>query len=212
MKRFLLIIVVLLVAGFLVWRFVFRKEEKPQGPDPIPLAVSKHSDSFNRSVKNMLQGYYDLSEAFVVWDTAAVNREALDLRSAIDSLKIDEMQKDTAIYPTVRSQWEAIQSEINGLITDEGLQEKRASFNMLSQQIFDLLRIIQYDVEKVYYQECPMAMNNYESSAYWLSVEAEDDKRRNPYLGTKDPKYGKGMLTCGAVLDSINYVKASTQP
>ena len=74
---------------------------------------------------------------------------------------------------------------------------------MLSQQLFDLLRIVKYDAAKVYYQECPMALNDYGTSAFWLSTDAADDKRRNPYLGLHDPKYGKAMLICGNTRDSI---------
>jgi hypothetical protein len=74
---------------------------------------------------------------------------------------------------------------------------------MLSQQIFDLLRIVKFDAAKVYYQECPMALNNYETSGFWLSNEAADEKRRNPYLGLHDPKYSKAMLKCGSTRDSI---------
>ena len=58
-----------------------------------------------------------------------------------------------------------------------------------------------------------MALNNYEMSAFWLSKEGEDENRRNPYLGLKGPKYGKGMLKCGDTRDSINYVaKDTTKP
>ena len=76
---------------------------------------------------------------------------------------------------------------------------------MLTDHFYNLLRTVKYDVAKVYYHECPMALNNYESSAFWLSTEGDNKKRRNPYLGLHDPKYGKAMLTCGATRDSINY-------
>src|SRR5688572_17768367 len=163
MKRFLVILLVLLVAVFAAWKFdVFEKKKKPSGPKPEPIAVSSHSDAFNQSMQKMMNAYYAMTEAFVNWDTAAVNKTTADLKIALDSLKLQEMEKDSAIYPTVQSQWEAIKTEIAGLIADESLSEKRASLNMLSQQIFDLLRIVRYDAAKVYYQECPMALNDYE--------------------------------------------------
>lgn len=206
MKRFLLVVVLLLIAGLLVWKFAFQKDSKSSEPGPEPLAVSKHSAEFNQSMQAMMSTYYQMSEALVNWDSAAVNASSSAFKSAVDSLRLDEMKKDSALYPTVNTQWEALKTEIEGLISDQGWAEKRASFNMLSQQVFDLLRIVRYDVEKVYFQECPMALNNYETSAYWLSKQAEDNERRNPYLGLKDPKYGKGMLKCGETRDSINYV------
>jgi hypothetical protein len=153
-----------------------------------------------------LDSYYTLSESFVNWDTTKINTSLAELKTSIDSLHIQEMEKDSAIYPTVQSQWESIKAEISGMQADTALYEKREALNMLSQQLFDLLRTVKYDATKVYYQECPMALNNYESSAFWLSANSETKNRRNPYLGLHDPKYGKAMLTCGATRDSINYV------
>ena len=203
MKKFLIFFLVLIIAAFTVWKFVFNRNKKPSGLKPVGLLVSKHSDEFNQAMMTMMNAYYGLTEAFVNWDTSGVRANAAGLKSAIDSLKLDEMKKDTAIYPTVESQWGMVKSELDGLIADEDLSAKRESLNMLSQQIFDLLRIVKYDVTKVYYQECPMALDNHESSGFWLSNEAADEKRRNPYLGMYDPKYNKAMLTCGSTRDSV---------
>ncbi len=207
MKKFLLVVVILVIALIGAWYFgLFKEKDKPAGPKPEGLTVSKHSSSFNESMSNAMNSYYDLTESFVNWDTTKVNTSLAELKISVDSLRIQEMQKDTAIYPTVQSQWESIKAEIIGMQADTGLYAKRESLNMLSQEIFDLLRIVKYDAAKVYYQECPMALNNYESSAFWLSANSETKNRRNPYLGLHDPKYGKAMLTCGATRDSINYV------
>jgi hypothetical protein len=208
MKRPLLAILGIILAIIVVigWKFIFPKKRDDNGPKPQGLTVSKHSSGFNESMSNAMNSYYALTESFVNWDTAKINTSLAELKTSIDSLRIEEMQKDTAIYPTVQSQWESIKAEIIGMQADTAIYEKRESLNMLSQQMFDLLRIVKYDAAKVYYQECPMALNNYESSAFWLSTEGESKKRRNPYLGLHDPKYGKAMLTCGATRDSINYV------
>ena len=207
MKRFLLVIVVLLIALIGAWYFgLFKGKDKPSGPKPEGLTVSKHSSGFNESMSEALNSYYALSESFVNWDTVKINTSLAEFKTSVDSLRIQEMEKDSAIYPTVQSQWESIKAEISGMQADTALYEKREDLNMLSQQLFDLLRIVKYDAAKVYYQECPMALNNYESSAFWLSANSETKNRRNPYLGLHDPKYGKAMLTCGATRDSINYV------
>ncbi len=203
MKKFLTVIFFLAVSLFVVWKFVLKKEKKDSGPAPVGLSVSKHSDVFNQSMTRMMEDYYALTEAFVNWDTASVNINAAEFKMSVDSLKLEEMKKDTAIYPTVESQWRVVKSEIDGLIADAELGEKKESLNMLSQMVFDLLRIVKYDAAKVYYQECPMALNNYGASAFWLSNDGSDDKRRNPYLGLHDPKYGKAMLICGNTRDSI---------
>ena len=207
MKKLLLVVVVLVIALVGVWYFgLFKGKGSPSGPKPEGLTVSKHSNSFNESMSKTLDSYYTLTESFVNWDTAKINTSLAELKASVDNLRVQEMEKDSAIYPTVQSQWESIKAEIIGMQADTGLYAKRESLNMLSQQVFDLLRIVKYDAAKVYYQECPMALNNYESSAFWLSTDGDTKKRRNPYLGLHDPKFGKAMLTCGSTRDSINYV------
>lgn len=203
MKKFLLILLIIAVAAFAAWKLFFQKSKKSSEPAPVVMTVSKHSDEFNQSMLKMMDAYYGLTESFVNWDTAAINQNANGLRLAVDSLKLQEMKKDSAIYPTVENQWNVVKTEVDGLLKDDSISVKRESLNMLSQQIFDLLRVVKYDVAKVYYQECPMALNNYETSGFWLSREADDEKRRNPYLGLHDPKYSKAMLTCGTTRDSV---------
>jgi len=211
MKKFLLIVVVLVIALVGAWYFgLFKGKDKPSGPKPEGLTVTKHSNSFNESMSKTMDSYYALTESFVNWDTTKINTSLADLRTSVDSLRIQEMEKDSAIYPTVQSQWESIKAEISGMQADTSLYERREDLNMLSQQLFDLLRIVKYDAAKVFYQECPMALNNYESSAFWLSANSETKSRRNPYLGLHDPKYGKAMLTCGQTRDSINFATAPT--
>ena len=68
------------------------------GPKPESLRVSKHSEAFNNSIGSMLSAYYKMTEAFVNWDTAAINRAGNELKTALDSLKIEELRKDTVIY------------------------------------------------------------------------------------------------------------------
>ena len=211
MKKFLLVVVVLVVALVGAWYFgLFKGKGNPSGPKPEGLSVSTHSNSFNESMSKTMDSYYALTESFVNWDTVKINTSLADLKTSVDSLRIQEMEKDSAIYPTVQSQWESIKAEISGMQADTSLYERREDLNMLSQQLFDLLRIVKYDAAKVFYQECPMALNNYESSAFWLSANSETKSRRNPYLGLHDPKYGKAMLTCGTTRDSINFATAPT--
>ena len=211
MKKLLLVVVVLVIALVGAWYFgLFKGKDNSSGPKPEGLTVSKHSNSFNESMSKTMDSYYALTESFVNWDTVKINTSLADLRTSVYSLRIQEMEKDSAIYPTVQSQWESIKAEISGMQADTSLYERREDLNMLSQQLFDLLRIVKYDAAKVFYQECPMALNNYESSAFWLSANSETKSRRNPYLGLHDPKYGKAMLTCGTTRDSINFATAPT--
>lgn len=187
------------------WKFIFPKKKTDDGPAPQGLTVSEHSSGFNESVSKALNDYYTLAESFVNWDTAKVSASIVQFKISVDSMRIPEMQKDSAIYETANSTWESIKADITGMQLDTSLAERRADLTMLSDNFYNLLRIVKYDGSKVYYHECPMALNDYESSAFWLSPHGETKTRRNPYLGLYDPKYGKSMLTCGVTRDSLNF-------
>src|SRR5688572_8857027 len=142
MKRFVFVLITLVIIALVVWKFVFKKEDKPSGPKPVGLTVSKHTDSFNQSMMTAMNSYYALTESFVNWDTAKINTSLAEFKTSVDNIRIQEMERDSAIYPTVQSQWESIKAEIMGMQADTGIYEKKESLNMLSQQLFDLLRIV----------------------------------------------------------------------
>jgi Cu(I)/Ag(I) efflux system membrane fusion protein len=64
---------------------------------------------------------------------------------------------------------------------------------MISDNIYDLVRSVRYDQQIVYHQYCPMAFND--AGAYWLSNTSDIE---NPY-------FGKKMLTCGEIKDSVDF-------
>lgn len=204
MKK-LILLLLLAAVGVLAWYFlVTKKKPENETPKPQPLAVSKHSDSFNVSVNNMLETYYALSNDFVKWDSAAVRSRATALSAKLGQVNFKEMQKDTAIYVTAVSYIDILKAESEKIAQTPDPIERRRSFHTLSQSLYDLMRTIRYDKAKIYLQECPMAFND-EEPGNWLS---KTDAVRNPYLGLHHPKYGKGMLECGAPKDTLNF----TQP
>jgi ABC-type oligopeptide transport system substrate-binding subunit len=77
----------------------------------------------------------------------------------------------------------------------------RQDFHQLNQQLYALLKTINYKGTTVYWQNCPMAFDG-DKEAYWLDTKKGDEKM-NPYLGKNDPKFGGGMLHCGEEKDSI---------
>lgn len=199
-----MILAVLLLLIGLVRYFVFaggggssHSENKPQ-----PLAVSKHSDLFNNSLEAVLNSYYRLTEGFVNRDTTAINNAGYELRTALDSLKIDELMKDSIIYQTALDPFNNAKIELASILTDPSIDEKKGSLNILSDNLRNLLVIVKYDRAKVYWQECPMAFGE-DLPGNWLS---KTNEVRNPYMGIKDPKHGDKMLDCGGPKDTINFV------
>lgn len=205
MKKVLLILLVLILvaAGYLLWVFKFRTgSHRPEGPEPVPLAVSQHSDAFNQSIQAVLTSYYSLSEGLVQWDTVAVGQQAQKLKAALDSVKIEELRADTTgIYESALDPLANARMEAASILSAPSLAEKRTSFNALSENLRLLFIISRYDGEKMYWQECPMAFGE-DQSGFWLS---RTEDVRNPYLGNNHPTYKASMLNCGGPRDTINF-------
>src|SRR5688572_23034102 len=100
MKKWLLLVILALV-GVLTWYlFVTNKKPKDETPKQQPIAVSRHSDSFNVSLDRVLLSYYALTNDFVNWDSATVQTHAADLKTNLQRVNFDELKKDTLIHQT----------------------------------------------------------------------------------------------------------------
>jgi hypothetical protein len=203
MKKGLILIGVTAVVIALYFLF-FSKDDTSQqeAPKQQPLAQSKNTEAFNKPFNDMLNNYFDLKNALVEWDTAKATASALMLSELAGKLPYDELKGDATIVETAKSFSGSVVSEAQGVAGENTIEGKRRSFYTLSENLFNLLRTVKYDQQVVYYDKCPMAFNDNET-AYWLSNSREIV---NPYLGNKHPKYKSGMLHCGSVEDSVNYI------
>jgi hypothetical protein len=191
---------------FLVLMACGGKDEKasnsPQPEVQAALAKSQNSEAFNASFQKMLNDYYNLKDALVrSKDTKtppsvidpAVNTSATALIASADSLKLKELKADEAIISTAKTFVDAISSESKGLVGEKELENKRKSFQMISDNLYNLIRTVKYDREVAYYQFCPMAFND--QGAYWLSRESD----------IKNPYFGSTMLTCGETRETLDF-------
>ncbi|MDQ6815388.1 MAG: DUF3347 domain-containing protein [Bacteroidota bacterium] len=158
-----------------------------------PLAQSKNSSDFNSKFTNFLNSYYHLKDAFVLSNNDMANASANLLVTTADSVNLKEVKADTSILQMAKGYLETISSEAKALSQEKDLEAKRKSFQLISDAMYDLVRTIRFDRGVVYHQFCPMAFND--AGAYWLSATAD----------IKNPYFGKKMLTCGEVKDSIDF-------
>ncbi len=161
----------------------------PQGP----LTKSANSEAFNQSFGELMTDYYSLKDNFIAEKDSGIAQSARSLLVAADSLKLMELKADSNIIATAKTYALGISSEIKGLLGEKDIEGKRKSFQMVSDQLYDLIRTVQYDRAIVYHDYCPMAFND--QGANWLSNTADI---RNPYIPKK-------MITCGEVKDSIDF-------
>jgi len=170
------------------------KKEKVEEPKPeAPLSKSKNSEAFNQSFSKLMDDYFHLKDNFITESDTLINTYAGKLAGDADSLQLGELKADSTLISTAKAMAQGISADLKGLLGEKDIEAKRKSFQMISEQVYDLVRVVQYDREVVYHQHCPMAFDN--AGANWLSRSTDV---RNPYLPKK-------MLTCGEVTDSLDF-------
>jgi len=140
------IAILLLLVGLIRNIFFSNNGSHESGPKAVPLTVSKHSHDFNGSLENILNVYYVMTEAFSKNDTLAINQSGSRLKLALDSLKIDELKKDTLIYQTALDPLANATNELGSIVADPSINEKKGSLNIFSDELFTFLRIVHYDI------------------------------------------------------------------
>ncbi|MES2777810.1 MAG: DUF3347 domain-containing protein [Bacteroidota bacterium] len=195
-----LIALLVLAGGFALYWFFIKKDPTPSGPPPKPLEITTNTSAFSGSFERMLNTYYALRDAFIKSNAGQVDIVASQFRFDVDTLIVKDLKADPAIVSTAESLKESIVAEVIALSKTAGLEEKRKSFQIISDAMYDLIRTVKYDKAMVYQVHCPMAFNN--SGANWLS---NKDEVINPYFGDK-------MLHCGEVVDSVDFRAAPPAP
>lgn len=195
----LILVIILAIAGY-YWYTSSNKQRGGNETKPEPFALKKHSESFNGAVAAAMNAYFDMTDAFVEADTAKVKEHNRRFLQLLDSIQMDELKKDTAhIYDIAVNSLEGIKSNAVSLLNMTDIQEMRKDFSMVSENLYPFFRIINYEGDNMYWQNCPMAFDD-DKEANWISKTKEVF---NPYLGKKHPKYRATMLHCGMVKDTI---------
>ncbi|CAA9468621.1 MAG: Probable Co/Zn/Cd efflux system membrane fusion protein [uncultured Segetibacter sp.] len=134
-----------------------------------------------------------MKDAFVASNDTMAATRAKALIASADHLNLKEVKADSSIVEMANQYIGSISSEAKALVAEPNLEAKRKAFQMISDNMYDLVRTVHFDKEIVYHQYCPMAFND--AGAYWLSQSSD----------IKNPYFGKKMLTCGEVKDSIDF-------
>jgi hypothetical protein len=195
MKKFILLIVIFLAACFLAYKLLSDKPVHHDEPKDKALSISKNSPAFNNSFDSLLSQYFAVRDALVDADTLLADQAAYRLAGRADSLPTQLLRADTSIILTARSLAASMGGDAKGFSGETGLEGRRQSFNVLTDELYNLVRTVHYDEARIYHIRCPMAFRD-SVEGFWLSYGTEIV---NPYLGRKDPK----MLGCGEVIDSF---------
>lgn len=157
---------------------------------PAAPAQSKLDETGTKNLMAMVTDYYELKDALVATNAANADAAANKLISSTGNM---QGSLDSANATALKPYLDTIVSESKAMtaMMDESCEHKRANFDKISDAMYSLLKKAELKNAGVYHEFCPMAFN--ERGAYWLSNSAE----------IKNPYFGKKMLECGEVTDSL---------
>jgi hypothetical protein len=136
-------------------------------------------------INAVLNDYYSLKDALVDTDGKATQQKANDFLLALTKVDMTKMTKEQHdLYMPLASK---IKSDAESIAKLQEVGQQRGYFNDLSNNLFVVLKTLKINEKPVYQQYCPM------KKAYWLS---DNTAIKNPY-------YGKMMLTCGKVTETL---------
>ncbi len=169
------------------------KTEEKTETKAKPTPVSKLDSVGTARVGDLLTSYYGVKNALVKDNADQLKAASADLNKKAAEFKTF-MAKDTMVSAAIAANLDTIISftDTIGKLEPKGYVEKgRISFEKISDNMYALLQKVELKNAGVYHTYCPMAFND--KGAFWLSEEAE----------IKNPYFGKKMLECGEVKDSL---------
>ncbi len=199
-KGFLYLLVGFAVITGVYFLFFRNNDNKSEAAPDQPLAVNQDNDKIDQAFNGLFANYEDLQKALVNWDTLNASKASTSIDQSAIAFPVAEMKADSNIVSTAKSFLEGISGEARSISATADIEKKRRSFAVISGNLYDLARTMQYNKGKIYKVTCPMAFND-EESADWLS---KTDEVLNPYLGKYHPVHKQKMLECGMVTDSIS--------
>jgi hypothetical protein len=136
-------------------------------------------------LSHLLNSYFGIKNALVSSDAKAAATNAGELLKAINGIDMKALSEiDMNAFMPLQDK---LAFDAKHISENNGIAEQREHFSSLSNNIYKLAKAVKLSAEPVYQEYCPM------KKMYWLSSEAV----------IKNPYYGKAMLTCGKVTETI---------
>jgi hypothetical protein len=166
------------------------KSDTPTAPAAAPQSMLNETGT--QRLVALITDYYQLKDALVASSAAKADEASNKLMTSADSMR-SYLQTDSTNGAIMMRFLDSVSIGGRNIVAekDETTEKKRIHFETVSNAMFELIRKAELKNAGVYRQYCPMAFND--KGAYWLSNETE----------IKNPYFGKKMLECGEVTDTL---------
>jgi|JI10StandDraft_1071094.scaffolds.fasta_scaffold58709_4 hypothetical protein len=157
---------------------------KPEMPAPAKTESVNDKTDFT----SLLTQYFALKNALIADNAASASKSAAALLTEINAVKMEAMS--AAEHTVWMKYFDKLKTDAAQISTAKNLAKQRTAFSSLSSNLWLTVKGLKIkDDGTIYVDYCPM----YNKGAYWLSKES----------AIKNPYYGKSMLTCGSIKETI---------
>jgi Cu(I)/Ag(I) efflux system membrane fusion protein len=145
---------------------------------------------FEKQLAKVYDASMELKDAFVSSDASKVKSMATKVKNALGQtdMKLLKGQAHTDWMTYLKS----LNTHLDKIQASTSIADQRSHFALYNEALYKSIKAFGVGEKQVYYQHCPMALNN--EGANWLS---DTKEIRNPYFGAK-------MLKCGSTKEVIN--------
>ena len=149
---------------------------------PVMTTVNPDESSLLSPLLNL---YYGIKNALINSDASLAAAKATEFSKAVKAIDM-KLLSDAEMKAFMPVQ-DKLAAGADKIYSAKNIEAQRTNFATLSADFYALAKAVKLSEEPVYQQYCPM------KKAYWLSNET----------GIKNPYFGKAMLTCGSIKDTI---------
>ena len=154
----------------------------------MPAPAKTESVSVKTGFTSLLIQYFALKNALIADNAASASKSAAALLTEINAVKMEAMS--AAEHTVWMKYFDKLKTDAAQISTAKNLAKQRTAFSSLSSNLWLTVKGLKIkDDGTIYVDYCPM----YNKGAYWLSKES----------AIKNPYYGKSMLTCGSIKETI---------
>jgi hypothetical protein len=146
-------------------------------------------DQAKSELAQVYQQYLALKDALVASDAEQAKQAAGQLASGTQQVSIGQLTPEQQSF--AQNHLRVVQENAAQMAAAADLDGQRGQFDALSGSTYALIKAFNANPETVYYQYCPMALDD--QGGYWLSQKKEI---RNPYFGDQ-------MLKCGSTKETL---------
>ena len=142
-------------------------------------------DSIKLQPAALINSYFDIKNALVNSDAPTAAIQAGEFAKTVNSIDLNTMtEDDRKAFVLLKDK---LSFDARHISESKSIEHQREHFANLSENVYSLAKKVRLSDQPIYREFCPM------KKSYWLTNET----------AIKNPYYGKSMLTCGKVTQTL---------